>query len=202
MTADAMNKYVRDVHSFLYRPPACKVMARQRGSYSGADPADAYGRGKWLPFNAWAAFPLYVPGNGTSHGEEYDTTGGEMTQPSSSGVLWRLTAPENGIYAITFGGVLEANGEPHNAHFRVGKNQRSDADWSSGHASFASHCPGRVHYAKDGTSRYIGSIATTISLKKSDTISAGAVSDKDFVLARRSLPGRSFLEMRWIGRAP
>ncbi|MFD5050424.1 hypothetical protein [Streptomyces tendae] len=202
VTADTMNRYVRDVHKFLYAPPACKVTLRQRGSFSGSNPADAIDRGKWLTFNKWLTYPIYEPGKGTAPGEEYDNTGGSMAVPNSSGNVWRLIAPEDGLYAVTFGGVIETNGEANNVHLRLGKNQFTDSDWTSGYASFASHCPGRVHHATNGSSRYMGSISTTINLKKGETVSAGGVADKDYVLANRTMPGRSFLEMRWVGRLP
>ncbi|MFJ2244845.1 hypothetical protein [Streptomyces sp. NPDC087862] len=202
VTADTMNKYVRDPHKFLYAPPACKVTAKQRGTYTGSNPADAVDRGAWLPFNQWKTVPFYPPGKGTKKGEEYDTTGGLMTKANSSGHVWNLVAPEDGLYAVTFSCVLETNGESNNVHFRLGKDQRTDADWTSGYASFASHCPGRAHYASDGTGRYVAHITSTINLKKDQTMSAGGVADKDFLLGRYNLPGRSSLEMRWVGRLP
>ncbi|QKW48876.1 hypothetical protein [Streptomyces buecherae] len=199
VTAATMNG-VRDVHRFLYTPPACKVIARQRGTYSGANPTDAFERGRWVPFNTWCSFPWHLPGKGSRPSEEYDTTGGSMTAPNDSGILWRLIAPEDGLYAVTFGGVMDANGEANNAHFRLGRNQTVDSQWSTGYAPFASHSPGRARYAQDGTAQFIGSISTTVALKRGETVSAAGVSDKDFILGRYSLPGRSFLEMRWVGR--
>ncbi|MER5441116.1 hypothetical protein [Streptomyces sp. NPDC002790] len=201
VTADTMNKYIRDVQKFLYTPPACKVTLRQRGTFVGSNPADAIDKGKWLTFNKWLTYPLYAPGEGSAPSEEYDNTGGAMTSTSTAN-LWRLTAPEDGIYAVTFGGVIETNGEANNVHFRLGKNQLVDGDWTSGRAPFASHSPGRVHHASNGSGRYIGSITTTINLKQNETVSAGAVADKDFVLANRAMHGRSFLELRWVGRLP
>ncbi|MFH8346796.1 hypothetical protein [Streptomyces sp. NPDC018045] len=194
-----MNTFVRNVHRFLYGPPASKVTMIQRGSYAGSNPADCYEWGR-LPFNAWKTMPLYPPGKGASPGDEYDTTGGEMTR--STGPLLGLRAPEDGLYAVTFGGVIDTNGEANNVHFRLGRNIATDSQWGTGYGAFASHCPGRAQHASDGMARFIGSIATTINLKKGDMVSASGVADKDFILGRRDVPGRSFLEMRWVGRAP
>ncbi|ARZ66922.1 hypothetical protein SMD11_1261 [Streptomyces albireticuli] len=198
VTADTMNRFVRDVHTFLYRPPACKVTARQRGSHSGANASGAYGRG-WIPFNSWTTIPWSAPGRGTQPAEEYDPSG--MAKPGEGEAVWRLVAPEDGLYAVTFGGVIETNGEANNVHFRLAKNQMTDGQWNTGSAVFASHCPGRTQ-ATDGVSRYIGSISTTINLARGETVSAAGIADKDFILGRSDVPGRSFLEMRWVGRLP
>ncbi|UFQ16422.1 MULTISPECIES: hypothetical protein [Streptomyces] len=200
VTAETMNRYLRDVHKFLYNPPACRVSFRQRGTHSNSNPADAVDRGKWLPFNKWTTIPMYEPGKGPRPTEEYDTTGGAMIKPTGS-VLWRLTAPEDGLYSVTFGGIIETNGQPNNVHFRLGRNQLVDGDWTSGYAPFASHCPGAVQHASYA-SRYDASIHTTIQLKAGETVSAGGVADKDFILGRADMPNRSFLELRWVGRYP
>ncbi|MEV0445298.1 hypothetical protein AB0I84_07465 [Streptomyces spectabilis] len=202
VTTETMNRYVRDVHRFLYRPPACKVQLRQRGTHKLANPTDAVTRGQWLPFNTWRSFPLHLPGAGVRGAETYDTTGGEMARPGTDGLMWALTAPEDGLYAITFGGVLESNGQANNIHFRLARNLRSEADWTSGYSPIASHCPGPVQHGELGISRYFGSIQTTIPLKKGDTISAAGVADKDYILGRYDMPNRSSLEIRWVGRAP
>ncbi|MFI1796347.1 hypothetical protein ACH427_03155 [Streptomyces sp. NPDC020379] len=195
VTADTLNAYVRDVHGFLYRPPAAKLALRQRGTYSGANPADAVDRGRWLPFNTWATIPLYQAGKGTRPADEYDPSGMAKTGPD--GTVWGLAVPESGLYAVTFGGVIDTNGEASNVHFRVGKGQ-----WGTSAVPFASHCPGRYSTASDGTSRYLGSISTTIALSKGEVVSVMGIADKDFVLARSTLAGRSFLELRWVGRIP
>lgn len=198
VTADTMNRFVRDAHAFLLRTPACRVSARQRGTHPNSAPGDAYGRG-WLAFNTWTSLPWFAPGKGTRPADEYDPSG--MARPGDGGILWRLTAPEDGLYAVSFGGVIETNGEAANVHFRLGKNVLADDQWNSS-AVFAAHCPGRALTAGDGTSRYIGSMSTTINLKRGDTVSAAGIADKDFVLGRSDLAGRSFLELRWVGRHP
>ncbi|RLV10240.1 hypothetical protein CTZ27_03200 [Streptomyces griseocarneus] len=181
------------MHRFLLRPPAAKVSFRQRGTYSGANPTDAVDRGRWLPFNTWSTIPLYPAGKGARPSEECDPSG--MVMVGADGTAWGLAAPEDGLYAVTFGGVLDANGPAGNVHFRLSK-----GPWGNSTVPFASHCPGRHSAASDGTSRYLGSISTTVALAKGEVVSAMAIADKDFVLARRDFAGRSFLEIRWVGR--
>ncbi|MER6912227.1 hypothetical protein ABT354_11185 [Streptomyces sp. NPDC000594] len=202
VTAETMNRYITDVHRFLYAPPACKVQLRQRGTHAQAKPSDAVNQGAWLSFNTWKSFPLHMPGRGMRGAETYDNTGGEMAKLSPDGIGWHLIAPEDGLYAVSFGGILESNGQANNIHFRLGRNIRSEGDWGLGTGTVASHCPGPVQHDQYGVSRYFGSIQTTIQLKKSDTIHVSGVADKDFVLGRYDMPNRSALELRWVGRLP
>ncbi|MBT2383863.1 hypothetical protein [Streptomyces sp. ISL-11] len=196
-----MNARIRDPHRFLYRSPSCWATARQRGTHKDSSvnwaPADALDSGK-LPASRWVTFAWYLPGQGLQPSAEFDSA--NLVQPGATAgrtpYALRLTAPEDGRYSVAFGGVIDTpNTTPLNMHVKLGKNVTDDSLWTDAAHVIASSSPGRSN-----GSRGYGSIAATVRLKKGESVSAAGISDQPFLLGNKTLPGRSFFSMRWVGR--
>ncbi|GHF38683.1 hypothetical protein GCM10010218_19860 [Streptomyces mashuensis] len=194
-----MNARIRDLHRFLYRPPSCWVTSRQRGTHKDGSvnwaPADALDPGK---LTGWTTFSWYPPGQGLQPDSEFDTAKLALPEATAGGTPYalRLTAPEDGRYSVAFGGVIDTPGAtPLNMHVKLGKNITADSMWTDDSHVIASSSPGRSN-----GSRGYGSLTATVRLKKGESVSAAGIADQPFLLGNKSLPGRSFFSVRWVGR--
>ncbi|MFD8088980.1 hypothetical protein [Streptomyces malaysiensis] len=197
VTADAMNRRVRDAHLWLYNRPYARVTGRQYGSASttsGSYPSDTISPGPFTG-NAWKTHPFYVPGTGVRKTNEFDSTGGLMTPTGANGAVWKLVAPVDGLYEIIYSGVLETSSKPVNVHLRLGVNVTADTQYGSSGYTVGSEVGGHV-----SDTRHVGDICVVLPLQAGDAVSAGAVSDKTFWLGNIDLPDRTSLSMQWVGR--
>ncbi|WP_344024009.1 hypothetical protein [Streptomyces luteireticuli] len=109
----------------------------------------------------------------------------------------RVRAPEDGRYRVLLGGVIETPGTtPLNLHLKIAKNINDDGpQWADDDRVIASCAPGRAT-----SSRGFGALSATVRLQKGETISAGGIADQPFILGTASLPGRTWMSVRWVGR--
>lgn len=195
ITAQKMNSRIGTVHRYLYQPPSARVTGRQAGSDPGSPtPPGTYIPG-WIAANVWRSFLFWDPGTGVQPDQEWDTTGGAMLS-RAQGIVTRLRAPEDGVYEVVFGGVLDAQASPNNVHFRVGGLRGYEEDWPQA-PIYASQVPGH-----SSAERFVGGINTMLALRAGDTIAAAGICDQPHYLGAQSAPGRTFLSARWIGRYP
>lgn len=195
VTAQKMNSRVGQVHRYLYEPPSARVTGRQYGSDPSAPtPPGTYLPG-WRPANTWRSFLYWMPGEGLQPDQEWDTTGGAMLAHTGA-IVTRLVAPENGLYEVASGGVLDAQHPPNNVHFRIGGLKDVDEEWPRA-PIYAAHVPGH-----SSAGRFVGGISTLLAVKKGDTMAAAGICDQPCYMGSQSAPGRTFLSARWVGRYP
>ncbi|MCZ4119045.1 hypothetical protein [Streptomyces sp. H39-S7] len=185
ITADDMNKNVRDIHRFLVNPPSCRLSVKQNGS------ATSY----QTTASGWSSFYFAMPKAGQNPTREWDTSGGQMATADANGFVRAIKAPTDGIYAITFSGMFYTKTVSANNNSRIGKNITTDANWNNTYGPFAAMSP--VKTPLTTSNQYAVSHTSIARLWKDDGVSVGVASDNSQYTGDATTKG--FISMTWIG---
>jgi hypothetical protein len=194
VTAELMNRRTRDVHKWLYAKPAVRLTARQVYSDpTKPTPAGTVGQG-WAGTNQWIPFRYYRPGEGPLPAHDYDTTGGQMLLVVDNTVA-RIVAPEDGLYRVSVGGVIDTQTGPVDAQLRVGA-VPMNGSFETGNVYTATN-PGRSN-----NTRRIGSMTADIPLRKGAHVGVAGLAKAPCFVGTASMVGTSYTSVEWIGRHP
>jgi hypothetical protein len=167
----------------------------QRGSDPDAPYQPAVQSG-WLPVQT-NYFYYHLPAASPLPGGSVDTTDGFMARPTTSGYVWRVHIPEDGLYRVTLRGLITLDRTTTYRTLILLKGTATDYNPGNHRYTFASTAPSRtsaIHYA--------GSLEAVVAARAGEVIYSAAGAGLEYHLGDDTRPQLSSLTVRWIGRYP
>ncbi|MFH8346795.1 hypothetical protein [Streptomyces sp. NPDC018045] len=179
VTPADMKKYVSGALRGFLEPPACRRTVANLGSQQ-------------KPGGVYQVVEFDKPGMGQGAAHSYDTTGGFMSKDP-----YKIYAPADGLYEISFGLIVRAVSDP--LTWVVGALSKNQTDGGSIAASNFL----RVGFGRATSTEKVGAGSATVPLRAGDFASLAVHSEVPFLLGSGNFAQFvSHFELRWVGVKP